>query len=543
MTHDTMFLMRRLLSSQRTTRTICLLACLTLTFGWAYSQNRQEDMESYYKKWLEEDVVYIITPDERAVFEKLATDDERDQFIEQFWLRRDPDPYTSVNEYKQEHYRRIAYANDHYFAGIQGWRTDRGQIYIRFGPPNGLEKYPEGGTYVRKAEEGGGTTWVHPFEVWFYRNIDGVGTGVEIEFVDVSRTNEYRIALDSDEKDALFLVPGAGLTLAEEFGLESRLDRRRNRYLGNPDDNLRARRLKDYPLQRLEQFYRLSKAPALKYKKLEETVESRISYGQIDVALRSDLVRISDSLSLVPITLFIENKELTFKPLKDSPQLLAAQVDMYGQVQTLGGDLAYNFEEGLTRRLSAEGAAASAGLSIFQKRLPLRPGRYKLSLIVRDTNSGKLATKDHLIVVPSSQPRELQSSSIVLSRGVADLPPQSTPSDPFVLGRYKVVPAETERFSPEEQFVQAYFEVYNLEIDQSTAQPSVHVEISLRKGGQKVFPFQRIEQEYEYDGDRLLVYKTIPFAGLPTGKYTLDFRITDQLSNRSLDRGVDFAIR
>ena len=77
----------------------------------------REEAEDYFRKWLEEDAVYIITGEERAVFENLTTAEEKEQFIEQFWFRRDPDPKSSANEFKEEHYRRIAYANERYFAG------------------------------------------------------------------------------------------------------------------------------------------------------------------------------------------------------------------------------------------------------------------------------------------------------------------------------------------------------------------------------------------------------------------------------------------
>src|SRR5215831_16476804 len=90
----------------------------------------RKELTSGYRVWLTQDVAYIITDDERAAFGRLQNDEEREQFIEQFWLRRDPTPDTIENEYKQEHYRRMEYANDHFASGIPGWRTDRGRIYI-----------------------------------------------------------------------------------------------------------------------------------------------------------------------------------------------------------------------------------------------------------------------------------------------------------------------------------------------------------------------------------------------------------------------------
>lgn len=98
-----------------------------------------------WKLWLDEDVAYLITPEERRGFINLQSDQEREQFIEHFWLRRDPTPETDENEFMEEHYRRIAYANEHYAAHAPGWKSDRGRIYITYGPPDEIESHPSGG--------------------------------------------------------------------------------------------------------------------------------------------------------------------------------------------------------------------------------------------------------------------------------------------------------------------------------------------------------------------------------------------------------------
>src|ERR1051325_7892895 len=176
-------------------------------------QQLRKELETPYKKWLNEDVAYIITDEERTAFKRLNTDEEREQFIEQFWLRRDPTPDTVENEYKEEHYRRIAYANDHYASGIPGWKSDRGRIYIMYGPADEIDSHPSGGTYERPQEEGGGTTSTYPFEQWRYRYLEGIGTNIIIEFVDTTMSGEYRMTMDTSEKDRLLYVPGRGLTL------------------------------------------------------------------------------------------------------------------------------------------------------------------------------------------------------------------------------------------------------------------------------------------------------------------------------------------
>ena len=109
----------------------------------------EKELATPYKKWLEEEVPYIISDEERTAFLQLQTNEEREQFIEAFWQRRDPTPDTVENEFKEEHYRRIAYANERFASGIPGWRTDRGRIYIIWGPPDEIEAHPTGGMYDR----------------------------------------------------------------------------------------------------------------------------------------------------------------------------------------------------------------------------------------------------------------------------------------------------------------------------------------------------------------------------------------------------------
>ena len=157
---------------------------------------------SPYDKWLKEEVVYIITDQERANFKSLQTDEQRKHFIEEFWTRRDPTPGTPENEYRDEHYRRIAFVNSRFgSAELAGWRTDRGRIYIQYGPPDEIDSHPSGGAYIRPAEQGGAQTVTYPFEMWRYRFIEGIGSDVILEFVDKQKTGEYRLTMDPAEKE------------------------------------------------------------------------------------------------------------------------------------------------------------------------------------------------------------------------------------------------------------------------------------------------------------------------------------------------------
>ena len=224
----------------------------------ASSKALKQELSSTYKKWLNEDVIYIITPEEKSAFKQLSNDEERDQFIEQFWLRRDPTPDTPENEYKEEHYRRIAYANEHFAAGKPGWKTDRGRIYIMWGPPDQIDTHPSGGTYDRPQEEGGGTTSTYPFEDWRYRYLEGVGQEVNLEFVDPCMCGDFHLATDPNEKDALLHTPG-GATQYEQMGLSSKTDRM-DPFAANPGTMQAMQNTKEF--DKLEMLAKVQGRPA-----------------------------------------------------------------------------------------------------------------------------------------------------------------------------------------------------------------------------------------------------------------------------------------
>src|SRR6266704_2627049 len=225
----------------------------------------KRELRGDHKTWLDQDVRWIISDDERKAFMQLSNDEERDQFIEAFWQRRNPNPDSEDNEFKEEHYRRIAYANEHFPAGIPGWKTDRGHMYIAFGPPDEIESHAGGGTYERPMEEGGGETSTYPFEDWRYRYLEGIGQEVIIEFVDTCQCGEYHMTIDRGEKDALLNVPGAGLTLYEQMGMSNKANRRGSG-LETLGQGPASESLQTKQFDRLEQYAKLNAAPAVKFK-------------------------------------------------------------------------------------------------------------------------------------------------------------------------------------------------------------------------------------------------------------------------------------
>src|SRR5215204_2679674 len=270
----------------------------------------KRELKDAYKRWLSTDVDYIITKDERRAFLALTTDEERENFIENFWRRRDPNPDTEENEYREQYYERIAYANEHFTSGIPGWRTDRGRIYIAWGKPNSIETHPSGGAYDRPSYEGGGSITAYPFEIWFYRHLDNVGDGLEIEFVDPTGTGEYRIARNANEKDAMRNVPGAGLTTAEQLGLSDKGDRI------NGMNNGGYMREQDTPFRRMEIITNLQRPPQVKFSDLAGVAggDSGISDNNpLDFDLRIDFFRQSDDRVIAAFTVQADNKQLKFE--------------------------------------------------------------------------------------------------------------------------------------------------------------------------------------------------------------------------------------
>src|ERR1041385_1830476 len=273
----------------------------------------RKELASPYNKWLDEEVRWIISDEELTAFKRLQTDDEKQSFIENFWLRRDPTPDTEENEFKEEHYRRIAWANDRFASGVPGWKTDRGQIYIKFGPPDENDSHTSGGPGQRDIEEGGGETTFFPYERWRYRYLECCGTDVTIEFVDPSMTNEYHITMDPSEKNALSRVPGAGLTLYEQLGLADKADRFTRTdgpLLGTGGQPLPA---KMNQFDRLQQYTNLQKAPAIKFKDLEALVQSTIKYNLLPMKVRMDYFPLTSSLVTTNLTLQFERKDLQYK--------------------------------------------------------------------------------------------------------------------------------------------------------------------------------------------------------------------------------------
>jgi len=499
-------------------------------------RNVKPELKKAYKDWLDKDVAYIITDEERKAFKKLETDDERERFIEEFWRRRDPDPDTDENEFREEYYERIAYANEHYASGIPGWKTDRGRIYITWGKPDETESHPSGGSYNRESYEGGGSTSTYPFEKWFYRYLPGVGSGIEIEFVDPTGSGEYRIARNPDEKDALLHVPGAGLTLAEEMGLSDKGERIANvGGIGMANYTREA----DSPFNRLQVLADLSRPPAIKFNDLASAVNTPvIEDNPLSFDLRVDFFRQSDERVITAFTIQTDNQNLVFQ---DSGGLQQAHLNIFGKITHVSGRRAGIFEDPvITRATPQELTEAKDRKSAYQKAVALSPGRYRVDVIVRDIASGATGVRHMGFEVPKYDSAKLSTSTLILAvklQGLGDQPAVGM----FTIGNVKVIPnvsGSYHRGSP----IGVYMQIYNAGVDQTTLRPSVDVEYVLMKDGKEIGKQLEDWRGNSDAGQRLTLTRLLGSGNLAPGDYALEVRVKDRVSGQALVQSAKFAV-
>ena len=501
-----------------------------------------KELDNAYKQWLTEDVVYIITPEERNAFLQLQTNEEREQFIEQFWLRRSSNPDLPDNDFKEEHYRRIAYANEHYASGIPGWKTDRGRMYIMWGPPDEIDAHPTGGTYDRPMEEGGGSTSTYPWETWRWRYLEGIGENIILEFVDPSGSGEYHLTMDPSEKDALLHVPGAGLSLMESMGLASKTDRFTRSDGTNLPTALGGTPASMDEFNRLELYAKVQKPPEVKFKDLEAIVTSRIVRDQLHFSYHTDFLKVTDDTVLVPITVQVPNSQLSFQA-KDG--IHTATMNIFGRVSTLTGRIVQTFEAPVSRDFPDSLMQQSMRLqSIYQNAIPLRPGLYRLDLVIKDVQSGNVGVVNTRLAVPRYEDDKLEASSLILADEIEPVPAKQIGTGMFVLGSSKVRPRLDGDFTTADR-MGIYMQVYNLKPDDATHKSSANFEFRVKKGNEPVpgMQFKETSADMKQTGQQVTIERFLPLATLPPGKYTLEVVATDTHSNQTISRTADFTVK
>jgi GWxTD domain-containing protein len=507
------------------------------------------ELSTAYKTWLDQDVRWIITDEEQRAFKNLTNDEERDQFIEQFWLRRNPNPESPENEYRDEHYARIAYANEHFAAGKPGWMTDRGHIYISFGKPDSIDSHPSGGQYQRPMEEGGGDTSTFPFEVWHYRYLEGVGDNIDIEFVDTCMCGDYHATMDRSEKDALKEVPGAGLTQYEQQGRSTKADRFKGGGMEQLGDGPMSASNQSKQFDRLDQFSKIFAPPPVKFADLDTFLSSaKVLNGPpflFDV--RTDYVKLTNDTVMVPLTLQIRNSDITYTTKDDYS---VGTVNILGRVSNINHKIVQTFEETVSVNTAADLLARTKNnVSIYWKALPLSPGRYKVEIAIKDVNN-----PDHVGVwrrsvdVPKYEDDVLSSSSLILADTMERVPSKNIGTGNFVIGNTKLTPRVPATFSAPVTFHRAqnlnfWMQVYNLGIgDNQRNDATIEYQVLDLSTNKQVLNAQESAAKLNPNADQLTLEKSMPLASLEPGKYQVTIKVNDGVLKQQIAQSVPFTV-
>jgi GWxTD domain-containing protein len=509
-----------------------------------------QEVKSVYRTWLEQDVKWLITDTEMQAFKHLSNDEERDTFIENFWQRRNPNPDSPDNEFRDEVYARIAYANEHFAAGKPGWMTDRGHIYIAYGKPDDIDSHPSGGEYQRPMEEGGGSTATFPFEVWHYRYIEGIGDNIDLEFVDDCQCGAYELTIDRSKKDALKHVPGAGPTLSEENGQSEKKDRFSH---GGEELGLgfMSQQNENKEFDRLDLMTKMLAPPPVKFQDLMQFMSrSKILTGPpflFDV--HTDYAKVTNDTVMVPVTVQIKNSDITFNT-KDGVSV--GKVEIQGRVSSLTDKVIQTFGDSLSVDTPSELLPAKQkGASVYWYSLALRPGLYKVDIVIKDVNNPDHIGHDSLAVdVPRFDEDILGHSSLILADEMYRVPSKEIGSGSFVMGDTHVRPRVASggssvlpKFS-RLQNLNFWMQVYNLGIDGKTKQndATIQYQIANLTTNKTVLDTQEPSTKVTPNAEQLTLEKSLPLGSLEPGVYQLSVKVNDHVNHQQTAELAKFAV-
>ncbi len=503
-----------------------------------------------FKKWLEQDVVWIISDQEVQAFKALKNDEEREAFIEQFWLRRNPNPESPDNEFREQHYARIAYANEHFAAGKPGWRSDRGHVYIAFGKPDSIDAHPSGGNYQRPIEEGGGSTSTFPFETWHYRYLAGVGDNIDLEFVDTCQCGDYHLTIDRSEKDALKHTPGAGLTMYEEQGQAKKSDRFSGSGLEQLGSGPAASQQQSKQFDRLALYAKILAPPPIKFKDLEQYITSaQILKGPpflFDV--RTDYVKVTNDTVLMPVTVQIKNRDITFQTKNN---VSTGTVNILGQVSNINHRIVQTFEDTVSVQVASEFLAEKQNnVNMYWKSVPLRPGIYKVDIVIKDVNNpDHIGTWRRSVNVPKFDDDRLSASSLILADAMERVPSKDIGAGNFVIGNTKIRPRvstgpQTPVSFHRNQSLNFWMQVYNLGIDEKSRQNNAEIEYQVNDLGtnKAVLNSSESTAKMSPNADQVTLEKSMPLASLQPGKYQVVIRVNDGVSKQQISQSAPFTV-
>jgi hypothetical protein len=368
---------------------------------------------------------------------------------------------------------------------------------------------------------------------------------VILEFVDPSGTGEYHLTMDPSEKDALLHVPGAGLSMMESMGMASKADRFTRSDGTNLPTAMGGTPASMNEFTRLELYAKIQQAPPVKFKDLEALVTSRIVRDQVHFAWRTDYLKVTNDTVLVPVTVQVPNSQLSFQ---NKEGVHTATMNIFGRISTLTGRVVQTFEEAVSRDFPDSLFQQSVKLqSIYQKAVPLRPGLYRLDLVIKDVQSGNVGVVNTRLQVPRYEDEKLEASSLILADQIERVPAKQIGAGQFVLGSSKVRPRLEGDFTSQDK-LGIYMQVYNLKPDEQTHKSNATFLYTVKKAGDKadqpaIMQFKETSGEMKQTGDQITIERLLPLATLAPGKYTLEVSATDALSNQTISRSAEFTVK
>jgi GWxTD domain-containing protein len=409
-------------------------ALLALSFALGAAAPPGAALPETYRKWLEEEVVYIVTPLERDVFLKLQTDRERDLFIEAFWKHRDPNPGAKENAFKAEHYKRIAYADRYYgrISPLPGWKTDRGRIYIILGEPGDIQRFTGG-------------QGVYPAEVWFYQDKASLGldSGFNLLFFQERGQGDYKLYSPSKDGPQALLAGYMGdpsdyaAAYRQLLNIQpslaevslSLIPGEGNPSLGRPTlaSDVLVQKIENAPRSRVEEKY------AQKFLQFKDSVEVEYSTNYLDSSSLVSVLR--DPSGLYFVHYAVEPKRLSVDSVKDKYYV---NLKVNGTVSSLEGKMIFQFDRTVNLNLDAAQIRAADAMPFdFHDMFPLIPGTYKISVLIKNDSSKEFTSLEEKVVIPGATPA-LQMTAPILGYKIAAADAGRRRLKPFQLGSTQI---------------------------------------------------------------------------------------------------------
>ena len=486
------------------------------------AQALRREQEGPWKKWLTQDVVYIITDEEKSVFKRLQTDEERQQFVEQFWLRHNPTPDDIENPFRDEHYRRIAYANYVYASAIPGWKTDRGMIYITCGPPDETESHSLGASSPSAIENGGVEPDTYPFEDWRYKNTKG---DTVVEFIDTSMTGEYHLGMDPS-KNPLLYVPGQSPSRMTASPCQSTF---MDEFTRTSPASERLATLASISQSSLQH------AHWLKLKDLMAVADSTIRYDTLPMQVRADYIKVTDATDLCNISVEVNDSDLQFTTNREG--IAKATVNLYGRITSESRRAVAWFEDTVEVSVPAERMQASRAPLRYIKSIPIPPGAYRLNVVAKDPVAGTLNNTERALEVPRYDEEQLGSSSVILADQFERIPAKYISTSDFVIRSSKVRPRVSETFRRDEK-MGVYAEFYNFGMGaKNPRKPDGTIEYEVVNNGSQQSVFTATEElgEVENAAPSLVVAeKWLPLNQFEPGSYSIKMKVVDRQTKQTL---------